>query len=351
MEEERKSMGWSQNDSLPFIRNVYKSEKDFRECLSLINDADIVIKGDGAYSLISERLKKSKLTFIYSERVYKNNKEKRKIPYHYFKFGKWYRGYENLYLLCASAFASADYKILRCFIDKAFKWGYYTEVRKYESLETLLQKKESQNQGIAILWAARLIDLKHPEYSVMAAKKLKDEGLKFTLNIIGSGKKEESVKMLIKELDLSDCVRMLGSMSPDAVRDQMEASDIFLFTSDQNEGWGAVLNESMNSACAVVASHTIGSVPFLIEDRVNGLIYRDGDVDDLYNKIRWLIDNEDERIKISRRAYHTIVEQWNADNAAKRLLSLASSLQENLDTPYESGVCSKAAILKDNWYK
>jgi glycosyltransferase involved in cell wall biosynthesis len=61
-------------------------------------------------------------------------------------------------------------------------------------------------------------------------------------------------------------------MAPEAVRDHMEAADIFLFTSDFNEGWGAVLNESMNSACAVVASHAIGSVPFLLKDGENGFI-------------------------------------------------------------------------------
>ena len=49
----------------------------------------------------------------------------------------------------------------------------------------------------------------------------------------------------------------------------MEKSEIFLFTSDKGEGWGAVLNESMNSACAVVASHAIGSVPFLLKDGEN----------------------------------------------------------------------------------
>ncbi len=52
---------------------------------------------------------------------------------------------------------------------------------------------------------------------------------------------------------------MLGAMSPDKVRAYMERADVFLFTSDFNEGWGAVLNESMNSGCAVVASHAMVS--------------------------------------------------------------------------------------------
>ena len=37
---------------------------------------------------------------------------------------------------------------------------------------------------------------------------------------------------------------MLGSMTPEQVREHMEESILFLFTSDFGEGWGAVLNEA-----------------------------------------------------------------------------------------------------------
>jgi hypothetical protein len=36
-------------------------------------------------------------------------------------------------------------------------------------------------------------------------------------------------------------------MPPEEVRVHMEQSNIYLFTSDFGEGWGAVLNEAMNS--------------------------------------------------------------------------------------------------------
>ena len=61
----------------------------------------------------------------------------------------------------------------------------------------------------------------------------------------------------------------------------MEKSSIYLFTSNFDEGWGAVLNESMNSACAVISSHAAGATPFLISHNINGLLYTSGDVDEL----------------------------------------------------------------------
>ena len=47
----------------------------------------------------------------------------------------------------------------------------------------------------------------------------------------------------------------------------MEESEIYLVTSDRKEGWGAVVNEAMNSGCAVVADHMIGAAPWMIRQR------------------------------------------------------------------------------------
>lgn len=193
----------------------------------------------------------------------------------------------------------------------------------------------------SILWAARLIPLKHPEIPIQMAAKLKSDGYDFELNIIGSGELEEKLKLMINESGLSDNVHMLGMMTQQDVRKYMEQSSIFLFTSDQNEGWGAVINESMNSACAVIANSVIGSVPFLINDNVNGLVYND--TDELYKKIKYLINNDKERKQIGANAYRAICDKWNADIAAKRLYSLIDEIEKgnSVDNLFSDGVCSK----------
>ena len=157
---------------------------------------------------------------------------------------------------------------------------------------------------------------------------------------------------MIHEKRLDDCVQMLGAMSPEKVREYMEAADIFLFTSDFNEGWGAVLNESMNSACAVVASHAIGSVPFLLEDGKNGFIYKNGDEQSLYERVVQLIEQPELREMIGRNAYRTLAEKWNAEVVAERFIALAQALLEGKKADlFEDGPCSRAKILKNGWYK
>jgi len=63
----------------------------------------------------------------------------------------------------------------------------------------------------------------------------------------------------------------------------------------------------MNSGCAVVAGHEIGSVPYLIKHRENGLIYRDDDFNDLYEKTKWVLEHPDACEAMGRQAYYTMV--------------------------------------------
>ena len=132
----------------------------------------------------------------------------------------------------------------------------------------------------------------------------------------------------------------------------MEQSEILLFTSDRNEGWGAVLNEAMNSGCVAIASHIIGSVPFLLKHKENGLIYQDGDENSLFDNIRWLLDNPDERRRLGESAYITMVTEWNAEEASKRLVQLINELFDTGKTDlFTDGPCSRAEILNDDWFR
>ena len=317
IEEERKNMGWGINNYPKFVKKSYLSKQEEDECFKLIEDADVVVQGCAPRRFISGRLKDGKLVLFYFERIYKDINQrwykwiKRYIWYYFL-----YRRYKNAYLLCASAYTAADFAKTKCFMGKAYKWGYFPAVKKYENIEKLIADKTP----VSILWVARLIEWKHPELPIKIAKSLKESGYKFQLSLIGNGELESKIRELIKSEGVEDCVTMLGAMKPEEVRKHMEQSEIFLFTSDFNEGWGAVLNESMNSACAVVASHAIGAVPFLINDGENGFIYKNGDEDDLFNKVKFLLDNPEKRKEMSLNAYKTMTEIWNAENAVKNFM-------------------------------
>ncbi len=128
------------------------------------------------------------------------------------------------------------------------------------------------------------------------------------------------------------------------MREIMEKSHIHLFTSNYLEGWGAVVNEAMNSGCAVIANVQAGSVPYLIKHEENGLIY-DGTYEDFALQLKKLIDNKTMIQKLGRAAYETIVTTWNAEHAAKELLRFCKDLQAGKAIPAAEGPLSMAPVI------
>ncbi len=335
------------NEKYPFVLQAYKNSTNRKKANELAKYSDVVVIGSASDDFIKSRLRREKLTFKYCERLYKGDMSVKKwvrayigTYLHYTQFKK-----HNFYILASSAYTTADLNKFYSFKDKTFKWGYFPEVKKYQDIDKLIKQKTPNS----LLWCGRIIDLKHTEAAVLTAERLKKAGYAFTLNIIGTGNMESYIKQLITNKKLNDCVHMLGSMSPDKVRENMEKSEIFIFTSDFNEGWGAVLNEAMNSGCACVASHAVGAAPYLIDSGKNGLLYKNGNGDDLFNKVKYLMDNTQIRRAMGAEAYKTMNVLWNPAYAAERFISLAEGLLKG-DLPYfDEGPCSRADILKNNW--
>lgn len=143
---------------------------------------------------------------------------------------------------------------------------------------------------------------------------------------------------------------MLGVILPEQVREQMERSNIFLATSNYYEGWGAVVNEAINSGCAVIASNAMGCVPFLIKNKENGLIYKhSNNIDELYNHTQKLILNKDLQIELGINAYKYISEEYNHNIAATRLITFSEELINNDNAIlYDNGIMSNAKVLEGN---
>lgn len=348
MEEERIRMGWgAELDRLPWLR-LYYEQTD--ECKSLIADSDVVLFGGvEEESYIVDRLHAGKLTVRLSERIYKSGQWKavspRGLRKKYIDHTRYRK--KNVYLLCYGGYVASDFHIVRAYPDKMFKWGYFPEAKEQDIDSLLRQKKDRREKEgkVSLLWAGRFIDWKHPEYALQAASRLKKDGFSFSLTMVGGGEMEAELKAFAAAEGLEDVVEFAGFKKPEEVRRYMERADIFLVTSDYKEGWGAVLNESMNSACAVVANCAIGAVPFLVTPGRNGLIYPNKDEDTFYSHISGLIRHPEEIERLGRAAYHTIMTEWNADIAAERLLPMLEGLLEGKVHFRESGILSKAEVI------
>lgn len=343
MEEERVKMGWGgEIRNLPYLVCYYE-KPEF--CRKLILESDVVIFGgveDESY--IAPRLEKGLFTVRYSERIYKEGQWKRISPrgllkkYHdHIRYRK-----SDVYMLCAGAFVADDFSLIGAYPEKMLKWGYFPKNNKYE-IEELFAKKE-KNEVPHLLWTGRMIDWKHPEYAIELAKRLKEKGYAFHLKMIGGGTMKPQLESVVKELDLEKEVTFSDFMPPADVRIQMETADIYLMTSDRKEGWGAVVNEAMNSGCVVVGSHMVGAVPTLIRHGENGFVFQSENIDSLIEEVEKTISNACYRKEIGTAAYETIDTMWNPQNAARRLLEFCQT--KNVDA-YQEGPCMRELPIRE----
>ena len=333
---ERKKLGYSEKKD-EFVMSYYDSKEEAQQW---IDDATVVIMGSAPGNLLENRKKKNKLIFRYAERPLKNGFEFWKYPIRWLRWHRSNPKNKPIYMLCASGFTASDYAKFGVFKNKCYKWGYFPECKKYESIEKLIENKKTNE----ILWCGRFLDWKHPDDVLTIAEWLKRDGYDFHVSMIGTGELEANLKRRVSDSHLQQQVSFLGSMSPEKVRQYMERAGIFLFTSDRKEGWGAVLNESMNSGCIVIASDQIGSVPYLLRDNDNGMIYKSGDTKSLYEKVRIALSSSEHQLRLGRNAYKTIVKDWNYEIAATRFIELAKLLLSEQDVVncFDSGPCSKA---------
>lgn len=338
--EERLKLGYEDmNSKYSFVIETYKNLTEEDRAVKIINESDVVIIGSAPEKYIKERLKQDKLTFRYSERIFKRGIWHIISPRVLNYLIKDHAKYKNkrLYMLCSSAYTSFDFSLIGAYKDKFYKWGYFPETKKYD-IKKIIEEKD-KNRPIQLLWVARFIDWKHPELVIKLAKYLKNKDYEFNIKMIGCGPLEGEIKNLILKEGLQNHIKMIGSIPSKEVRKYMEKSNIFLATSDENEGWGATINEAMNSGCTVVGNRRIGSIPYLLKNKINGMIYNKEK--EFFRDIEYLINNKLERDAMSEKAYSTIVNTWNSENATDNLLKLCEGLLNETYIEIEEGPCSK----------
>lgn len=342
----------------PYLIRAWESPESYAKAMELARTAECcVFGGVDALPFQKERMRHGLLSFDMGERWLKKGWKSLASP----RLLKWLSAYylgrwdmKPLYKLCMSAFAAGDHYKLSTFKGKCYKWGYFTEVPEMGTYVNTQKKNSSKN--IKLMWCARFIDWKHPGLAVECARRLKDNGYDFELHMYGDGPLREQIEHYANKCGLSVSmfdhsissqlsaydIMFHGNVPNEDIHKALRDSDIFLFTSDRCEGWGAVANEAMSEGCCLVGGDEIGSVPFLVSHGVNGLIFKSKSEEDLYNKVYHLAENPNDRIRMAVQGQKDMLSIWNPKHAAENLLRLVNDLKEGRDTSITEGPCSKA---------
>jgi glycosyltransferase involved in cell wall biosynthesis len=253
----------------------------------------------------------------------------------------WSINKSNFHYLALGAYSTWDQRRIGMFKNRLWTWGYYTATsQEFPSINS--------EKRMRILWAGRMIRLKNVHILIEACARLKQKNIDFELTLIGDGPEKKQLQELsIKRGTSSSCVFM-DIVTPDAVREFMRSSNVYVQPSTADEGWGAVLNEAMSEGCTVIGSTGAGASRILIKDGENGLLFPTGDAGALAEQLEYLARNPEKREEMGRNAARYMRDVWSPAVGAERLVHLANGLLGREPMPfYTEGPCSPAKIWKD----
>ncbi len=342
----RAKTGYSNMNDRDFVLRAYENKENQKKTKWLIQTADIFLNG-GEIHYTKMRLKAGKPVYVVSERHFRDfGISYRKTRA--FKFASWlYHVFpfksKNVRYLADSAYLARDIASFGHSKNSVYKWGYFIDPSKFETV-----RNGVFHSSVSILWLGRMLDWKHPSIAIDVVDGLKKRGVAAQLTMIGNGPEKEKLIAKAKKLGLSETVSFVDSIPQAQTKEAYANADIFLFTSDYNEGWGAVLGEALSSGCVCFASAQAGSTPFLIKNGYNGFTFSFTNPLELENAIASLLDmNRNDIAKIQNNAMTGMQQVWSPKIAARRLLALDEALRRGEDTPFVSGPCSKAEVLDE----
>jgi glycosyltransferase involved in cell wall biosynthesis len=159
------------------------------------------------------------------------------------------------------------------------------DLRVYSPVRSLRDEVRDElglsHDAIVIIQVARLNRLKDYPTALRVMGRLKSESPKTVLVIVGEGEERQHVQSLVKELDLTASVRLLGERND--VSRLLQAADLFLLTS-VSEGIPLTLIEAMAAALPCVATR-VGGVPEIVSDGETGFLANPGDEHELARHI------------------------------------------------------------------
>ncbi len=159
---------------------------------------------------------------------------------------------------------------------------------------------------------------------VEAIAKLKQTnlGIGFHLFMLGSGYLKQRIILLAKKLDIQGHLIIHERVSHLEIPLYLNCMDILVLPSITTPTWkeqfGRVLIEAMACEVPVIGSNS-GEIPRIIENTGGGLIFQEGDAEDLKDKLVTIIQDRGLRKKLEMKGKKNVIEKYACSKVAEQL--------------------------------
>lgn len=227
--------------------------------------------------------------------------------------------------------ASCIWPISQYWSDKLKSWGVDSDKIAVIRMGidpkkiTFSPTKLNDRNNIKVISVGRATEKKGLEYAIKAMASLDFVDYK----IIGSGELLEELQKLVTDLNKQDTIHCLGALPHQEVLRQLELADVFLLPSvtaenGDMEGIPVALMEAMAKGKIVVSTYHSG-IPELIEDKVNGFLCNERNINDIINCFTIIRDISDSELGvILKNAQERVIEDFNEETEIFKIKSKIS---------------------------
>lgn len=173
-----------------------------------------------------------------------------------------------------------------------------------------------------VFCCGRLVGGKGHDVVIRSLAILHAKGFAVRLRIAGGPEPESNtyrafLEKLIGELFLDGSVTLLGAVSEEGVRRELEAAHVFVLASD-SEGAGVAIMEAMAMELPVVCTR-VGGIPEVVENGVNGYLVEPGNPEQLADAILKLLLSPEDAARFARSNRSKIAQSFHSGISAAAL--------------------------------
>ncbi|RLD81809.1 MAG: glycosyltransferase family 1 protein, partial [Bacteroidetes bacterium] len=144
--------------------------------------------------------------------------------------------------------------------------------------------------------------------------------------IIGKGKEQIVLELLAEELGVKENIKFIGGVyGNETLGRYLKASSVYVLA-----GMGGLsINQAMAFGKPIICSTADGTEKRLVKDKFNGFYFKDDDVNDLAEKIKTIISNNELKKLMGENSLSIIKEDVNVHKVIKEYVAAFNFVSGN----------------------